>query len=53
MCGVYGPSTVGLEEVRVAGGVVSHVLFGVGFFTEVCGWCAAEPVGFVAAPAAG
>ena len=35
------------------GGYFSHALFGVGFLTEVCGWCAPEPVGFVAAPAAG
>lgn len=53
MGGVDSSVAVGLEEVLVACGVVSHVLFGVGFFTEVCGWCAAEPVGFVAAPAAG
>lgn len=51
VCSVDVSSAVGLEEVLVAGGVVSHVLFGVGFFTEICGWCASEPVGFVAAPA--
>lgn len=45
--------TVGLEEVLVTGGFVGHVLFVVGFLTEVCGWCAPEPVGFVAAPAVG
>ncbi|MDO5834456.1 MAG: hypothetical protein Q4Q21_07685 [Lachnospiraceae bacterium] len=28
-CGAYVSSAVGLEEVLVAGGVVSHVLFGV------------------------
>ena len=53
VCGTYVSGAVGLEEVLVAGGVVSHVLFCVGFFTEVCGWCASEPVGFVAAPAIG
>ena len=53
MCGTYVPSAVGLEEVLVAGGFVGHVLFGVGILTEVSGWCASEPVGFVAAPAFG
>ena len=53
VCGAYVSSAVGLEEVLVAGGYFSHALFGVGFLTEVCGWCAPEPVGFVAAPAAG
>ena len=53
VCGAYVSSAVGLEEVLIAGGYFSHALFGVGFLTEVCGWCAPEPVGFVAAPAAG
>ena len=53
MCGAYVSSAVGLEEVLVAGGFVRHVLFDIGILTEVCGWCAPEPVGFVAAPAAG
>ena len=53
MCGVDDSGAVGLEEELVAGGVVSHVLFGVGFFTEVCGWRASKPVGFVTAPAVG
>ena len=53
MCGAYVSSAVGLEEVLVAGGYVGHALFGVGILTEVGGWCAPEPVGFVAAPAVG
>ena len=53
VCGTYVSITVGLEEVLVAGGFVGHVLFDIGILTEVCGWCAAEPVGFVAAPAIG
>ncbi len=53
MCGTYVSSTVGLEEVLVAGGFVGHVLFDISILTEVCGWCAPKPVGFVAAPAAG
>ena len=53
MCGAYVTGAVGLEEVLVAGGFVGHVLFDISILTEVCGWCASEPVGFVAAPAAG
>ena len=51
MGGAYVSITVGLEEVLVAGGYVGHSLFGVGILTEVGGWCAPEPVGFVTAPA--
>ena len=51
--GVDDSGAVGLEEVLVAGGFVGHVLFDIGILTEVCGWCAPEPVGFIAAPAAG
>ena len=53
VCGAYVSSAVGLEEVLVAGGHVGHALSGVGILTEVGGWCAPEPVGFVAAPAFG
>ena len=53
MCGAYVSSAVGLEEVFVAGGFVRHVLFDIGILTEVCGWRASKPVGFVTAPAAG
>ena len=53
VCGVYGSGAVGLEEILVAGGFVGHVLFDIGILTEVGGWCTPEPVGFVAAPAAG
>lgn len=53
VCCAYASSAVGLEEVLVAGGVVSHVLFDIGILTEVGGWCTPEPVGFVAAPAFG
>ena len=53
MCGAYVSSSVGLEEVLVACDFVGHALFGVGFIAEVRGWCASEPVGFVAAPAIG
>lgn len=53
MCGAYVTGAVGLEEVLVAAGFVGHALLGVGILTEVGGWCASEPVGFVAAPAFG
>lgn len=53
VCCAYVSSAVGLEEVLVAGGYFSHALFGVGFLTEVCGWRASKPVGFVAPPAVG
>lgn len=53
MCGAYVSSSVGLEEVLVAGDFVGHALFGIGFIAEVRGWCAPKPVGFVAAPAIG
>lgn len=53
VCGAYVSGAVGLEEVLVAGGYVGHALFGVGILAEVGGWCASEPVGFVAAPAVG
>lgn len=48
VCGAYVSSAVGLEEVLVAGVFVGHVLFDIGILTEVGGWCASEPVGFVA-----
>ncbi len=51
MCGTYGSSAVGLEEVLVADGFVGHILFRVGFIAKVRGWCAPEPVGFVTTPA--
>ena len=53
VCGTYVSSAVGLEEIFVAGGYVGHSLFGVGILAEVGGWCASEPVGFVATPAFG
>ena len=53
VCGAYVSSAVGLEEVLVAAGFVGHALLGVGILTEVGGWCASEPVGFITAPAVG
>lgn len=51
--GAYVSSAVGLEEVLVAGGYIGHALFDIGILAEIRRWCAPEPVGFVAAPAAG
>ena len=51
VCSAYVTGAVGMEEVLVAGGFVGHALFGVGILTEVGGWCASEPVGFITAPA--
>lgn len=53
MGGTYVSSAVSQEEVLVAGGFVGHPLIAVGFIAKICGWCASEPVEFVAAPATG
>lgn len=51
MGSVYVTSAVGLEEVLIAGGCGGHAEFIVCILAEIRGWCATEPVGFIAAPA--
>lgn len=53
MCSAYTSSAVGLKEVLIAGGFIGLPLIAVGFIAGIRGWCASEPVRFVAAPAIG